>query len=410
VQEVRSNSQDNAVETKKEDKLALQSTSGTESCSDAEQLTNVVMATSSGNAYNENETLPSSQAKNTSAEYRDDHISVDVVVYEDEEELRDNPDTLDHALSKSNSQTAEGSVTDADESTAFFDDGESTMMTFQDTFSVSLVLDSHLAIFRSNEEMQREAEPDEEEAATTNYSVVTADSGVSDLAPLERFFKIFRCSEDDSFDKCNDDAKSVRNENEVSEETTTATKSPAPQRFFMLGDETVRSEQEASTSERSGGKDSTSGNIQEEISSAFSSPSRRTYRSFMVSSNSSDQEVDQMIEIAASDSHIVDNQKKEDSRDDVDDFWQPQISVSNDHDTNEEAPNVVLESVHSENPSKVTLPIKSLAHLSGRTSPVILRDQQTMLPDNLSPMARLRYCSHIGGRYSLLVTKERCYV
>ena len=77
----------------------------------------------------------------------------------------------------------------------------------------------------------------------------------------------------------------------------------------------------------------------------------------------------------------------------------------------EGALNIDPESDISDQHPDTNTPIRGHLYLSGRDSPVILRDEQTQLPDNLPPMARLRYCSPVGGSlYGHFVTKERCYV
>ncbi|KAG7355881.1 hypothetical protein IV203_000567 [Nitzschia inconspicua] len=336
-----------------------------------------------------------------------------------------NQDTREKMLLPDNvfkSQIEDDSVADGEERNETNHDDESTVMTFQDTFSISLILDSRLAISRSKEEVPRaESRAEGNDLAATD-SRASVETGVWDLGALARLLRFVHCTGEDSFvpDDTPDLQKKSIPKNLLEE--ARASKTNNPQRYFMTGDKRVqiREDFHSDGSEKlpnSGTekikeescsddfeKISNSRSTHESICSAFSSPSRRGRRTTRPKSPMSiNREVDSMIEITGSD------QKEEmdlqDHNNDTKHSSDLQYSISDKE---------VFDGTGSSPDKKPRQDFDFSAYTTipwtGRSSPIILRDYQTMLPDNLAPMARLRYCSHISGKYGLLVTKERCYV
>lgn len=334
-----------------------------------------------------------------------------------DEEIRENLPLPDLVNFESNSD--DDTVTNAEDPSQANED-ESTIVTFLDTFSGSMVLDSNVAFLRSKEDIPRLESPKEERDVTVTYSAVSLETEGSDHGALARFLNLFRCTEDGSFE--NGDAYNAHPKTASRNllEEARASKTNNTLRFVMASEKGKKAsciDKEEEEEEDQGVEGSPANrSCHESISSAFSSPSRRGRRSVRPKSPlSSDEEVDCMIEIAASNpqetndptdqihelnpvaddvllhqDHLADGEKREHG--DEDDFLgSPPNRTS-------------ISSFSPVGPRSITTSCK------GRVSPMILRDQDTSLPDNIPPMARLRYCSHIGGKYGLLVTKERCYV
>jgi hypothetical protein len=292
------------------------------------------------------------------------------------------------------------SVTDIDEPIETIED-ESTVMTFQETFSSSLVLDSNLAILRSKEEVQQNDEP---EIAVT-FSATSADTEVSDLGLLARFFRLFHCTAEGSFEyKDEEDSllkKSVANS--AMDGIHGASQANNLRRFYIAGDNAEEKGDTIPNTEEE--KPHNNQSACESISSAFSSPSRRGRRTIRPKSPANDEEVDCMIEITASE-----QPEEENASSYLVAELQSHQNTSGDCEKNDRAEEHDAYLSLNNAPAPIFKAVVSTVPWTGRASPLVLRDPQTMLPDNLPPMARLRYCSHIGGKYSLLVTEGRCYV
>lgn len=281
---------------------------------------------------------------------------------------------------------------------------ESTILTVQETFSSFLVLDSNLAILRSKEEVLRvDSHEDAAREQTISFSVASVETEISDLGSLARFFRFFECAAEGWFEYEN--GAILLQKEEPAKEGEQASKPNNLRRYYMTGDKIEE------IKENYGDGDDTSHNNRsiESISSAISSPSRRGRRSFRIKSPSNEQEVDCMIEISAPEPKTEDEtfEGRKERNYSADLHSQQDLLDDSEKNEQEEENNA---SPSPEGIAKTGFESVTTVPCSGRASPTVLRDQQTMLPDNLPPMARLRYCSHIGGKYGLLVTKERCYV
>ncbi|KAL3917498.1 MAG: hypothetical protein SGILL_004687 [Bacillariaceae sp.] len=396
------------AEVKKEEKKAFESSTSSERVAEATTIVHKTSEAPEGRDDNfySNVKISVDTATISNGEGRDDDLAASAAPSELREKADVDDDISlsntqeqrsiisgDETSPKSNTQDKEFIGSDNDGASTELHDDETTDMTVQDTPSSSFMLESNLAILRSKDDSRKAESRNREDVTIASHSVASVFSDGSDLSGLERFLNVFRCIPEESEDEGDEPSIAASDDKNSSDPIF-------PRRYVMTGDQTSKSEEGIDVSDHIRNEDPISSDVHEAISSAMSSPSRRSSRSYRFQSFSNDQEVDRVIEIVT-ETHI-DESKLEggDLPGDQHDSWQPQ----------EVAPKSGFDpKTHFAFPP-VTLPLHNFAHLSGREAPVILLDEETMLPDNLPPMARLRFCNHVGGRYSLLVNKERCYV
>jgi hypothetical protein len=290
-------------------------------------------------------------------------------------------------------------------------ENESSAFLLQQAFSSSVVLDNVFVSVSSQEDIPR-AESHNDERKVTTFSPVKSveQTERSDLGSWERVVKLFRCAADGSFEVEEEFEGSLDKDTTVDhykeDNDIQASKISHIRTYSIADDITEESKDRQLDVDGTSRHDRSS---HESISSALSNRSRRGQRSFKTKNPSSEQEVDIIIEIAASQPERTKESSEGESK----------CTVSADHLSHQHYLDYSKKIEVREEDATDVVPhdavncafnSTNMITSIGRAPSIALRDQQTMFPDNLPPMARLRYFSHIGGKYGLLVTEERCYV
>jgi hypothetical protein len=286
-------------------------------------------------------------------------------------------------------------------------ENELTALIVQKSFASSMVLENLLSILRSKNEFQRAESRNIESEVAISPPATFVDAGRSDWGSWERLLKLFHCAAEASFE-CNDEnlEKGIIVGQDEEDNDNQALKISSLRKFCISHDRIDENKEWQATTETTFRHDRGT-NVS--IFSALSNRSRRGRRSFRTKSRSINQEVDSMIEIAVS--HP---ERKIESSEGSNHKKIPSDIQSHQYLLNHSEKNEIVEEDDADfvpcTALKRAFNSITMVPSTGHISPIIIHDQQTMLPDNLPPMARLRYFSHIGGKCGLLVTQERCYV
>jgi hypothetical protein len=261
-----------------------------------------------------------------------------------------------------------------------------------------------LAILRSKEE-------DVQDDTSVASTAASADSEGSDLKAFQNFLKVFECEP-----RVSNVSKDDENNDDDAEAKTIS--------FDHAPVETETEERVLNNVVSSHGS----------IFSAFSSPSRRSNRTWRTRTKSIDEmegePVDSVFEMSPMN---IETSPKEDTVIShqilaaASDF----LCVPSTEQIGPDSPRSCLDNYNTNETSKQAevdvypvpfqvVPSKNFV-TSNQGMPqitipwssrkrFILTDQETSLPDNLPPMARLRYCNQLGGRETFFVSRERCYV
>jgi hypothetical protein len=245
--------------------------------------------------------------------------------------------------------------------------------------------EEEIAILRSKDD------DDVQDDTSVVSSAASVDSETSEIKSLENLWKVFQCEPQASYASKDEDDEQKK---------LTSTMAETNEQPTCAGVHDV-------------------GSLHGSIYSAFSSPSRRSHRTWKSPGKSRDgsgqDAIDSVIEMSPTNENSSKEEMVRSQKETPPGFLSvPPIEARGPNDylnhttIQREILPVLVAASNASIPSHPGRQLVSIPWSSRKR--LIVTDKETSLPDNLPPMARLRYCNAIGGRESLLVARERCYV